>query len=381
MCRGLRLDDPQSLGWSGDGGLISQTVSWCNGRSDPVCESFYSPLAQQLLDPSQWRPLAVTCALDCPAREQAIAALGATFPSPPARAELNSNIGPLDMNFHGLVGGGGITHSYNDQVLPSRELSSWLEDSMLTNSRHHRQRTEAGAGVGDRRGGALGCPGRPRAADYIAMGWTQVSKSPIAFVNPMPAGLAAQWPGGTGVLVVGATQDSTPELYNSVFKAATQGVLPFGSEWLVRGTSPYIDDYTDQQLRQYRGIFLLKASRYHDQATAWSSASTLMQRRSGVLFVETGWQYVDPDWNGGQAPAVLPVPATRWGALDPAAPVVVDGQPDPAFGSFAYQNGGWGADSAGALRPGATELVGVGSRVVVARRAGLWVRARSSGVG
>jgi hypothetical protein len=363
VCPGLRLDDSQSLGWSGDSGLIAQTVSWCQGRSDPVCDSFYSPLAQQLLDPRQWRPLAVTCALDCPATKQELAALGATFPSPPARAELNSNIGPLDMNFRGLVGGGGITHSYNDQVLPSRELSSWLEDSMLTSS---------GATVKEQLAQALGIDAvvlsdaqAARAADYIAMGWTQVSAHPLAFVNPQPSGLAAQWPGGTGVLVVGATQDSTPELYNSVFKEATQGILPFGSEWLVRGTSPYIDDYTDQQLRQYRGIFLL-GYRYHDQATAWSRLNAYV-RGGGRLYVETGWQYVDPDWNGGQAPASLPVPSTQWGALDPAAPVVVDGQRDPAFGSFAYQGGGWGASSAGALRPGATELVRVGSRVVVAR--------------
>jgi hypothetical protein len=363
VCGGLRLDDPQSLGWTGDSGLIAQTVSWCQGRADPVCDSFYSPLAQQLLDPSQWRPLAVTCALDCPARKQALAALGATFPSPPARAELNSNIGPLDMNFHGLVGGGGITHSYNDQILPSRELSSWLEDSMLTSS---------GTTVKEQLAQALGIDAvvlsdaqAARAADYIAMGWTQVSANPLAFVNPQPSGLAAQWPGGTGVLVVGATQGSTPELYNSVFKEATQGILPFGSEWLVRGTSPYIDDYTDQQLRQYRGIFLL-GYRYHDQATAWSRLNAYV-RGGGRLYVETGWQYVDPDWNGGQAPAALPVPSTQWGALDPAAPVVVDGQPDPAFGSFVYQGGGWGASSAGALRPGATELVKVGARVVVAR--------------
>jgi len=255
-----------------------------------VCDSFYSPLAQQLLDPRQWRPLAVTCALDCPATKQELAALGATFPSPPARAELNSNIGPLDMNFRGLVGGGGITHSYNDQVLPSRELSSWLEDSMLTSS---------GATVKEQLAQALGIDAvvlsdaqAARAADYIAMGWTQVSAHPLAFVNPQPSGLAAQWPGGTGVLVVGATQDSTPELYNSVFKEATQGILPFGSEWLVRGTSPYIDDYTDQQLRQYRGIFLL-GYRYHDQATAWSRLNAYV-RGGGRLYVETGWQYVRP---------------------------------------------------------------------------------------
>ncbi len=362
VCRGLRLQDAQSIGWSGNSTLVAQTVTWCQSQSDPVCNALYTPIAQQLLDPRQWRQPAITCELDCPARKQALAAFGAIFSSPPARAELNSNIGPLDMDFHGLVGGG-ITHSYNDQVLPSRELSSWLEDSMLQAS---------GTTVKTQLAQALGIDAvvlsdaqSARAADYLAMGWTQVSSSPLAFVNPHPTGLAAQWPGGTGVLVVGATQSSTPELYNSVFKQATQGLMPFDSEWLVRGTSPYIDDYTDQQLRQYRGIFLL-GYRYHDQGAAWSRLDAYV-RGGGRLYIETGWQYVDPDWNIGQAPALLPVPSMHWGNLDPAAPVVVAGVADPPFGTFAYQGAGWGASSAGALRPGATELVKVGGRVVVAR--------------
>ena len=320
------------------------------------------PLAQQLLDPSQWRQPAITCDLDCPAKRQSLDALSATFASAPLRAELNSNIGPLDMAFHVLVGGG-ITHSYNDQVIPSRELSSWLEDSMLQ---------AAGTTVKQQLSQALGIdavvlskPQAGRAADYAAMGWTQVSSDPLAFVNPQASGLAAQWPGGTAVLVVGSTQNSTPELYNSVFKQATSGLLPFQSEWLVRGTSPYIDDYTDQELEQYRGIFLL-GYRYHDQAAAWSRLDRYV-RGGGRLFVETGWQYVDPDWNAGQAPAVLPVPALQWSALDPAAPVLVGGATDPAFGAFSYQGGGWGASSSASVRAGATELVRVGGRVVVAR--------------
>jgi hypothetical protein len=266
------------------------------------------------------------------------------------------------MNFHGLVGGG-ITHSYNDQVLPSRELSSWLEDNMLQN---------AGTTTKTQLSQALGIDAvvlssaqAGRAADYTAMGWTQVSGQPIAFVNPQPSGLAAQWPGGTGVLVIGGTQTSVPELYNSVFKEATQGLLPFSSEWLVRSSSPYLDDYSDQQLHQYRGLLLL-GYQYHDKTAAWALLDRYV-RSGGRLFIETGWQYVDPDWTGGQAPDVLPVASSHWGTLDPSAPVVVDGVTDASFGSFGYQGGGWGASSAGALRPGATELVKVGDRIVVAR--------------
>jgi hypothetical protein len=362
ICRGLQLDDPLSMSWIGNSSLIAETQTWCEGRKDPVCDARYAPLAQQLFDLGMWRKPAIKCDLGCPAAHKTLAALGATFPSPPQRLELNSNIGQLDMAFH-LLTGGGITHSYNDQVLPSRELSSWLEDSMLQNT---------GTAVKAQLAQSLGIDAvvlsnaqAARAADYASMGWTQVSQQPLAFVNPQPSGLAAQWPGGTGVLVVGGTQTSVPELYNSVFEQATTGLLPFDSEWLVRGPSPYIDDYTDQELRQYKGLLLL-GYRYHDQGAAWSLLDRYV-RGGGRLFVETGWQYVDPDWNVGQAPGVLPVPSLQWGALDPAASVLVQGVADPSFGKFVYQGGGWGASSASGVRAGATELVKVGGRVVVAR--------------
>jgi hypothetical protein len=197
------------------------------------------------------------------------------------------------------------------------------------------------------------------------MGWQQVSNSPVAFVNPDPSGLAAQWPSGDAVLVVGETQASVPALYNFVFERATTGALPFASAWLVRGTSPNIDDYSEADLSRYAGVILL-GYQYHDQGTAWSRLDSYV-RAGGHLFVETGWQYVDPDWDAGTAPSVLPVASLRWSALDPSAAVQVDGAPDQQFGPFTYGSGGWGASSAPAVRQGATELVRVGGRVVAAR--------------
>src|SRR4029077_18333349 len=57
----------------------------------------------------------------------------------------------------------------------------------------------------------------------------------------------------------------------------------------------------------------------------------------------------------------------HWSALDPSAPVQVDGASGQQFGSFSYGSGGWGASSAPSARQGATELVRVGDRVVAAR--------------
>lgn len=362
VCRGLQLDDAQSPSWTGDAGSITETDAWCQGRQDPVCAARYLPLSRQLLDASLWRMPAIRCDLGCPAEHESLAKLGQIFPSIPERVELNSNVAQLDMAFHAIVGGG-ITHSYNDQVIPSRELASWLEESMLTDE-GLTTKAELAAALGID-GVVLSSPQSARAADYESLGWRQVSSDPIAFVNPQPSGLAAQWNGGSDVLVIGGTQTSVPALYNFVFKRATSGLLPFSSAWLVRGPSPYIDDYAAADLSRYSGVIVL-GYQYHDQGTAWSRLDSFV-RGGGRLFVETGWQYVDPDWNVGSAPSTLPVASLRWGALDPSAPVVVDGTVDPAFGRFTYGGGGWGASSASSVRAGATELVRAGDRVVAAR--------------
>jgi hypothetical protein len=321
-----------------------------------------APLIQQLLDPSIWRAPAVKCELGCPAAHQALASLGATFPSPPERLALNSNLAQLDMAFH-LLTGGGITHSYNDQVLPSRELSSWLEENMLQTG---------GTTIKEQLAQALGIDAvvlsnqqAGRASDFAEMGWTKVSQQPTAFVNPQASGLAAQWSSGTAVLVVGSTQASVPALYNFVFERATTGALPSTTAWLVRGTSPNIDDYSDAELSRYSGVILL-GYRYHDQGTAWNRLDRYV-RGGGDLFVETGWQYVDPDWDLGAAPPILPVDSLLWTVLDPSAAVQVDGADDSHFGRFVYGSGGWGASAAASARPGAIELVRVGDRVVAAR--------------
>jgi hypothetical protein len=335
------------------------------GRVDPSGHLAYGPSvygATSLADLGRLPSPTVACRLGCPANHQERARLGSIFPAPPQRAELNSGVAHLDMAFHTLVGGG-IAHSYNDQVIPSRELASWLEQSMLVDS-GSATKTELAAVLGV--DAVVLSPAQAgRAVDYVQMGWQQVSSDPVAFVSINPSGLAAQWSSGTAVLVVGQTQSSVPALYNFVFERATTGELPFATAWLVRGVSPNIDDYSDADLSRYSGVILL-GYQYHDQSAAWTRLDRYV-RSGGRLFVETGWQYVDPDWNAAVAPSALPVASLRWSALDPKAPVEVDGSTDEQFGPLTYGAGGWGASSAAFVRQGATELVRVGDRVVAAR--------------
>ena len=362
ICAALGSGDQPAWDASSDH-LIGETVSWCDGRDDPICRARYLPLADQL-NISRWRPLQVGCFLPtCDQQRQTLAALDSVFVPPPQRAELNSDApGSLEMAFHDQTGGA-QAETYNSPAPLSIGLFSFLEDSMLqvpgTTVKAELANIEGIDYVvlTDSQAAKVG-------ADYQALGWTKVSDHPIVYRNQRPTGLAQQWLGGNAVLVVGESQTSAADVYNTVFKQATSGAMSTSNAWLVRAPSSYVDDYSDEELAHYSGLVLL-GYRYHDEAAAWDKLDRYVQH-GGHLFVETGWQYVDPDWDLGTAPAVLPVSQLRWARLNANAPVLVDGQTDSGWGSFVYP-GGWGASVSTSVRPGAETLVSVGGQTVVAR--------------
>ena len=207
------------------------------------------------------------------------------------------------------------------------------------------------------------------AADYQAMGWQPAgglgAGGSQAYLAPDPSGLAAQWTGATTILAVGQLVGTPPHPYNDLFERAAQGMIPFSSGWLIRSRSPYIDDYSASELSGYSALILL-AYRYHDPTAAWSLLDGYV-RGGGRLFVETGWQYTDPDWNLSSPYAAMPVTTLGWGPLETASPPLVEGAPDRLFGSLTYQGGGWGASTAAGVKAGAEPLVQAGGRVAVAR--------------
>ncbi|MFI5287694.1 MAG: hypothetical protein ACHQ4F_15445 [Candidatus Dormibacteria bacterium] len=369
---------------SGDDALVSTTDAWCSSgnAADPACAAQFAPLWQQIVDAAYWRPVQVGCFTpDCVRRAQVLASLQSVFPTPPERAELNSDFFQYNMAFRELTGGGSQAETYASQALPSRSLYSFMEDTMLgSGSRAIAAKKELASALGI--DAVALAPSQASAGDaYRAMGWEQVLGGPDtsgasaqAFVNPAPTGIASEWPGGRAVLVVGASQTSASDVYNTVFKLAVGGVLPSASAWLVRGSSPYIDDYPISELRNYSMIVLL-GYRYHDRSAAWSTVDQYVTA-GGAAYVETGWQYVNPDWDGGggAAPAALPVSQLSWGPLDPSALVTVDGVPAAGWGGMTYGTGAWGASSAAVsgVRGSAVGVVRVGSRVVAAG----WIRGR-----
>jgi hypothetical protein len=367
----------------GDDALVGATDTWCSSgnSADPACAAQFATLWQQVVETVGTRPIRVGCLTpDCQTRARGLESLQSVFTTPPERAELNSDFFEYNMAFRELTGGGSQAETYASQALPSRSLYSFMEDTML--------RPSAGAPAAKQElASALGidavalAPSQSAVGnDYRALGWDQVlggpgaSSASQAFLNPAPTGIAAEWPGGRTVLVVGASQTATSDVYNTIFKMAVGGVLPSASGWLVRGGSPYIDDYPVSELRKYSMVVLL-GYRYHDRSTAWSEIDQYVSG-GGDAYVETGWQYVNPDWDGGggSAPAALPVTKLSWGPLDRNGAVSVDGVVAAGWGDMTYGSGAWSASTAPAsgLRGPAVGVVRVGSRVVAAG----WQRGR-----
>jgi hypothetical protein len=351
--------------------VVEQALTWCVGNSDAICRARYLSLSDQLLDPSHWRAPAVGCYLTaCREFQQTFASLQAAFPNVPQRAAVNSDNYLLGMAFH-EISGGASDYTYAGQLVPSESLNSWLVDNTL-HSRGTVIKSELAQALGLDTVALAGPTQLGLADDYRALGWQEVGQANgvDVFQNPSPTGLAEEWQSGSDILVIGASQSSSADVYNNLFKYATSGRIPYSEGWLVRGRSPYIDDYSAAELSSYRAVVLL-GYRYHDHDAAWSRIDQFATA-GGRVYVETGWQYVNPDWNSRTAPAALPVASLQWGTLDPTAPVTVAGVTDAGWGSLAYNGSGWGASSSTALRPGAEALVTVGNRVVVAR----WARGK-----
>ncbi len=362
----------------GDDALVAATDTWCTSgnAADPACAARLVPLWQQVVDTVYWQPVRVGCFTpDCLRRAKVLRSLQSVFPTAPERAELNSDFYQYNMAFRELTGGGSQAETYASQALPSRSLYSFMEDTMLRpGPANLAAKRELAAALGID-AVALAPSQSTVGSDYQALGWKQVlggagvsSDSGQAFVNPAPTGIAAEWPAGRAVLVIGASQTATSDVYNSVFKMAVGGVLPTASGWLVRGASPYIDDYPVSELREYSMVVLI-GYRYHDASAAWSAIDQYVVG-GGSAYVETGWQYVNPDWDGGggAAPAALPVTHLAWGPLDRNGLVTIDGVAAAGWGDMTYGSGAWSASTTAAsgLRGSAVGVVQVGSRVVAA---------------
>ncbi|MBU0618886.1 hypothetical protein KKD62_01470 [Patescibacteria group bacterium] len=108
------------------------------------------------------------------------------------------------------------------------------------------------------------------------------------------------------VLVIGSTEKAA---FEPVFRASVNGAYNYADGLLVQGKAN-VDDYSLAELKQF-DVLLLFGYNYKSQSKAYRLLDQYVAQ-GGNLFISTGWQYVDADWQLDKAPDFFPVTDLIW---------------------------------------------------------------------
>lgn len=158
-------------------------------------------------------------------------------------------------------------------------------------------------------------------------------------------------------LVIGKFEKNA---YEQIFRMANGGVLSYNQSLLVEGDSENINDYTLEELNQF-AVVLLYGYTYSDRIRAMKLLEEYV-KGGGKLFIETGWQYVSPDWERVQTEVIFPVEKYSWTNFGKSWEIA-------GFSPPIYQEEPWGLGAASIqdLRSWAEPVITQGDKVLVAR--------------
>jgi hypothetical protein len=187
--------------------------------------------------------------------------------------------------------------------------------------------------------------------------WKNGAAPPLATASTNPT-----------ILVV---TDPASGSFAQLFRLANEGLAPHSEYSLVEGR-PRIEQYSLDELRRFDIVFL-HGYQYRNPEQAWGLLEEYV-RAGGSLFVDTGWQYVVPEWEFELAPAVLPLHRLTWTdygkqssytlhSTDIAGNVDLEG-----FGPLIWEDAPWGVSGASSqdLRDWAQAVLSVGDNPLVA---------------
>mgnify|MGYP000140782932 CR=1 FL=1 len=187
--------------------------------------------------------------------------------------------------------------------------------------------------------------------------WRNSASPPLATASTNPA-----------ILVI---TDPSSGSFAQLFRLANEGLAPHSEYSLVEGR-PSVEHYSLDDLRRFDIIFL-HGYQYRNSEEAWELLGDYV-RLGGSLFVDTGWQFVVPEWEFEIAPEVLPVSRLTWtdygkqntyklDSSSVAGEVSLEG-----FGPLIWEDDPWGVSgaSSGDLREWAQPVLSVGDNPLIA---------------
>ncbi len=195
----------------------------------------------------------------------------------------------------------------------------------------------------------------------------------------MPENTLASITNKPAILVIG---DNPPnnDVFASVFKDLTKVDFGYQNAWSVKGKR-FIDDYPLEELQKFEGIFLY-GYQYHDKTKAWNLLDKYVSG-GGNLFINSGWQYMSPDWGAVKngvyqeypLPNLFPVSKTTWGQIENGkwnltlgSHQITQGLDTTDWGEPLWEEKYWGVAYAkkSDLRNGATSVLENNGKVLMA---------------
>jgi hypothetical protein len=117
----------------------------------------------------------------------------------------------------------------------------------------------------------------------------------------------------TTILAIGKNK---LQVYDQVFDVGAFGALPYKDMYLIRGKEA-IDDYNLEELKHF-DVVLLHGYTYKNKGRANLLLKQYVEEGGGV-FIDTGWQYMVPDWqskdNGDNLLDIIPFNTLSWRSL------------------------------------------------------------------
>lgn len=113
------------------------------------------------------------------------------------------------------------------------------------------------------------------------------------------------------VLVIG---NHKQRAFEPLFRTAMAGVFGYDDGLLIQGKEA-IDDYSLDELKRFQMVMLFGYS-YRNRGKAFSRLEQYV-KEGGNLFISTGWQYTDKDWELENTPEFFPVTSLTWSSDTP----------------------------------------------------------------
>ncbi|MBI4100150.1 hypothetical protein HY439_00200 [Candidatus Microgenomates bacterium] len=180
---------------------------------------------------------------------------------------------------------------------------------------------------------------------YENKNWEQVLDEPdksLEVVRSKNFPGVVTWTNRPTFLVIGNLKKQS---YEQVFRKAVSGAIPYETALLVEGRDDgRLDRYTLEELKKFDGLILY--GQVYDDKSKVEKMLTAYVEEGGRLFIESGWQYTNSEWQAHQALEVIPLQSLEWDSseannlkLDTAK---IGGEFDQEkFGKFVYYNDTW----------------------------------------